>query len=239
MPHLPMPSIDEAAYAKNTKEQYEALGRFVEAFELMVDDIRGICGDCISAAVGALNPPIKPDEKSWEDWIKEENDRRLLISVPFNHQSMTAKPLFDIMRAIIAEVVNVPSSYHYNERTTYRDLLKHIEKELSSIYWKRNDLLHGTWLVGYSHQDDPDASTFVIRKYRITADGLKRVSELPKDATELLKLRDRCDDARTWIGHVGFCLWQKHQLSEFFKLDGKDWKIFVTSSSAGTTLPRK
>jgi hypothetical protein len=40
MPRLPMPPTDKKAYSKNTKEQYEALGRFVEAFELMVDEIR-------------------------------------------------------------------------------------------------------------------------------------------------------------------------------------------------------
>ena len=112
MPKLPMPPTNEEAYAKNTKEQYEALGRFVEAFELMVDEIRGICGDCVSMTVGAIKP-VKPDDKSWEEWIKEEGDRRHLISIPFHHQGMTAKPLFDIMRAIVAEIVNVPASYYY------------------------------------------------------------------------------------------------------------------------------
>ena len=36
MTQLPPPKTDEEAYARNTKEQYEALGRFVEAFEFMV-----------------------------------------------------------------------------------------------------------------------------------------------------------------------------------------------------------
>ena len=238
MPNIPMPPMDEEAYAKNTKEQYEALGRFVEAFELMVDEVRGICGDCISNAVDAIRP-VKPDDKSWEEWIKEEDDRRRLISIPFHNQAMTAKPLFDIMRATVTEIVNAPSNYHYAERAVYENVLKHIKKEFSSLCQKRNDLLHGTWLMGYVAHDDPNASEFHIRRFRITADGLKRATELPKNASELIQLRDRCDDTRTWLGYVGFCLWQKEKISNFFKLDGKDWQFFATSSGDGTTLPRK
>jgi hypothetical protein len=188
--------------------------------------------------VGAIKP-VKPDDKSWKEWIKEEGDRRHLISIPFHHQGATAKPLFDIMRAIVAEVVNVPETYYYKERALCRDILTNIEKEFGSLYWKRNDLLHGTWLMGYVSDDDPNASSFQIRRFRTTADGLKRATELPKNAPELLKLRDRCDDARNWLGHVGFCLWQKESVSNFFKFDGKDWKLFITPSSAGSTLPRK
>jgi len=39
MPRLPMPPTNNEAYKKNTKEQYEALGRFVEKFELMVNEV--------------------------------------------------------------------------------------------------------------------------------------------------------------------------------------------------------
>lgn len=37
MPRIPMPPTNAEAYKKNTKEQYEALGRFIEAFEAMVN----------------------------------------------------------------------------------------------------------------------------------------------------------------------------------------------------------
>jgi len=36
---IPMPPTNNEAYKKNTKEQYEALGRFVEKFELMVNKV--------------------------------------------------------------------------------------------------------------------------------------------------------------------------------------------------------
>jgi hypothetical protein len=43
MPPLPVPIIDAEELLKNTNEQYAALGRFVEAFELMVNEVREIC----------------------------------------------------------------------------------------------------------------------------------------------------------------------------------------------------
>jgi hypothetical protein len=220
MPRLPMPATNDDAYAKNTKEQYEALGPFIEAFELMVNEVREICIERVCSGVGS-------------------SERESLVEISFHHQAMTAKPLFDIMRAIIAEIVNIETSSYYAERTMYRDMLSHIEREYSALYWKRNDLLHGTWFVGFVGWDDPNASTFDVRKYKTTADGLKRATGLPKNAAELLQLRDRCDETRTWLGHVDFCLQEKISLTDYFKLDGKDWWLFVSPSSAGTTLPKK
>jgi hypothetical protein len=220
MPYLPIPKTNDETYAKNTKEQYEALSHFVEAFELMVNEVREICIERVCSGTGS-------------------SERMQLVEISFHHQSMTAKPLFDIMRAIIAEIVNAETSPYYVERTMFKDMLSHIEKEYSALYWKRNDLLHGTWLIGYVGYDDPDASWFDVRKYRTTADGLKRATELPKSAAELSTLTTRCDDTRTWLGHVDFCLQDKTSITEYFKREGKEWKFFPTLGSVGTTLPRK
>jgi|HubBroStandDraft_6_1064221.scaffolds.fasta_scaffold251583_1 hypothetical protein len=220
MPYLPMPKTDDEAYAKNTKEQYEALGHFVHSFEWMVNEVREICIERVCSGIGS-------------------SERQQLVEISFHHQAMTAKPLFDIMRAIIAEIVNIETSPYYAERTIFRDLLTHIEKEYSSLYWKRNDLLHGTWLIGYVGDDDPNASQFDVRKYKTTADGLKRATKLPKNAIELLDLAARCDDTRTWLGHVDFCLQEKISIADYFKIDGQEWKLFLSPTSVGTTLPQK
>ena len=45
---IPMRPEDDPDYTKNTKEQYEALGRFVEAFEAMVSEVREICIELLS-----------------------------------------------------------------------------------------------------------------------------------------------------------------------------------------------
>jgi hypothetical protein len=250
MPRIPLPPTDEAQLAKNKKEQYEALGKFVEAFELMVDEVRAICIECIHMTV--CEPKfIKPDWQDWKQFHEQERRQKTLIEIPFHSSGMTAKPLFDIMRAIIAEIANVKESSHYANRETYKELLAHIEKEYGALFWKRNELLHGTWLIGYVDEDDPNSSQFQVRKYKITADGLARISELPKNANELLTLTMRCNDTRDWLGTLGYCLADvPSSLGEFFKFVKKqttrkpkktdgEWQLFLTENSAGTTLPKK
>jgi len=233
-----MPRIDPEAYTKNTKEQYEALGRFIEAFEMMIEEIRGISVDCIRRTV-CQEKIEKPDDKSWDEWNEEILREVLILEIPFHHQGATAKPLFDTMRAIIAEIVNVKSSPYYEERGTYKALLGHIEAEFNSLSWKRNDLLHGTWRIGYVDFDDPTASTFDIRRYKLTAEGMKRAPSLPKDAGALLDLRDRCNATRDWLAHLDGCLRAKQSLSTYFRMEGREWKLFITPDSVGTTLPKK
>jgi hypothetical protein len=220
MPRLPMPPTNEEELKRNTTEQYAALGRFVEAFELMVNEVREICIERICAGIGS-------------------SERERLIEISFHNQSMTAKPLFDIMRAIIAEIVSVSTSPHYADRGTFKKVLSCIETEYSHLYNKRNELLHGTWMVGYVSSDDPGAKEFVVRKYKTTADGLA-VARMPKNSTDLLDLVTRCDDTRTWLGYIDFCLQDKISINDFFKQErGEPWKFFVSAVSAGTTLPGK
>lgn len=237
MPKLPMPDTDEDAYAKNTKEQYEALGRFVEAFEEMIEEIRGISVGCIRRFVAKVET-IKPDNLSWEEWQDDLIRKMLLVEIPFHHTGASAKPLFDTMKALIAEVVNAPRSPYYAERETYKSLVAHIEKEFGSLSWKRNDLLHGTWRVGYVGDDDPHASTFDVRRYKLTGDGVKR-APMPKNASELLKLRDRCEATRNWLAHLDWCFRSPCPLSTHFKTVGAEWKLFIRPDSVGTTLPEK
>jgi hypothetical protein len=234
MPRLP---IDDKTYAKNRKEQYEALGRFVEAFELMVNETRDLCIDNIRRAVLTITT-VKYGDKEWDAFLTEFLKRQRLLEISFHHQGMTAKPLMDILRAIVAEIINDQASLYYAERTVFKKVLAHIDEEYSALYWKRNELLHGTWFMGYPDPNDPNASRFDVRKYKTTAEGLKR-AELPKNAAELRNLASRCDDTRTWLGHVDFCLRGEGSITDFFKLDGKEWKFFPTPRSSGSTLPKR
>jgi hypothetical protein len=47
-----------SAYEKNTSAQYDALGRFVENFEMMVNDVREICIDQFAAGQAPPSIPL-------------------------------------------------------------------------------------------------------------------------------------------------------------------------------------
>jgi hypothetical protein len=78
-----MSDINEE-YQKNTKEQYEVLGRFVEAFETMVNEVRE----------DAL------------DLLERDGRHRRLIAIVLHHQVFSAKPLYDVYRATVIEIID-------------------------------------------------------------------------------------------------------------------------------------
>jgi hypothetical protein len=125
---------------QNTKAQLEALGRFVETFELMVNEVRAMCVERICHGLGSavgLDP---------------------LVELAFHYQVMTARPLYDILRAIIAQIVSRLDHFHFAGRSEIKSLLSYIGVAYSDLCDKRNKLLHGTWFIGYATGDDPSAA---------------------------------------------------------------------------------
>jgi hypothetical protein len=231
MSRFQLPPTDPMERARNIREQYEALGRFVEAFELMVDEVRGLCIDriweSVTADTGLEHEPDRPFRKG-------------LIEIAFHQQNMTAKPLWDTMRAIVADVLSQKNNPHHADRENFKSLLSYMEREYSALYNKRNELLHGTWLIGYISADDPHSEKFRIRKFKTTADGLAEATELPQDVTALTNLTKRCDYMRTWIAEIDFCMRRKRPFNDHFKREDKKWfHRILPSLSPWTTLPEK
>jgi hypothetical protein len=186
-------------YDFNRKNQYAALGRFVEAFERMVHETRESCIELI---------------------LRGGNASMNLVEIAFHHPAMTAKPLFEILRAMIAEIIKNPAASVYADRNEYTQVIKQINKEYIDLVNKRNNLLHGTWFIGYSSPDDPYSEKFRIRKFRTTGDGLEQL-ELPTDVTELDELTIRCVATGDWIALVCACLGGMFAIRDrFYKTDG-------------------
>ncbi|MBX9773660.1 MAG: hypothetical protein K2Y71_04525 [Xanthobacteraceae bacterium] len=168
-----------ALRAKNTKDQYEALGRFVEAFEAMVDKARSVSVDLLSRSAAHEN----------------------LVTIALHHPVMTATPLFEIMRAMIMEILKEDRHPLHNDRQLYAAVLRQISTEYMDLVSTRNNLLHGTWFVGHVSLAGigvDEAKEFFIRKHKPTKDGLDQL-DLPKKPEELLKLVERCQKTGTWI----------------------------------------
>lgn len=210
-----MPETNEEAYATNTKEQYEELGRFVEAFELMVNEVRETCIDLLS----------------------KDGDHRDLVRIAFHHQSLSAKPSIEIMRTIVTEVVSNPSSFHHGDKEIFVEVLGKIQGAYEHLSNMRNNLLHGTWFVGFVSEDDPNAETFYLRKYTASAGGFKEI-RLPKAAKELRRLRDNCDIVRSWIGVLLFCLQDQTKITDYFEHRDRVWML-VNLYPTPTPLPDK
>src|SRR5579859_415573 len=244
MPKLPgIPPTDERAFRKNTSEQYAALGRFVEAFELMVNEVR----ECSI------------------DLVAHNEKNRDLVSVAFHHHALSAMPLMEIFRAVGANMVGltpigitddfaseeppfIDSSdiadpddprlkFSAADRDAFKAIMKRIFAEYKDLSETRNALLHGTWFVGYGSRADPNANTFYVHKLQTTKIGLTRVEGLPKSAPELITLAERCDDTRTWIGFLESCVSALVPFKDRFVQERGDW--FLVIGGRHEPLPRK
>lgn len=217
-------NTDDAAYWRNVKEQYEVLGRFIEAFELMVSEVRNICIMLLA----------------------HDGNNGDLLAIAFHHQALTAKPLFDIMRAIISVLVAKSSHRAYPHRDFYRNLLGDLQRQYDYLVNMRNNLLHGTWFIGIGRSGlDPDHIEFHLEKYATTKDGLKML-ELPRTAKELKEFIKLCDETLAWIENIGTSLdpIMNVEIKELFAYrDGKwqlvDDRAFNTSPRAMRSMEEK
>jgi hypothetical protein len=218
MPYLRMPPTIDDAYNANTKAQYEALGRFVEAFEAMVNETRSASISILSRASAHAN----------------------LLDVVFHHSALSAKPLFEIMRALVADFLKQPSlKVAIKDRDTFFGVMADIATEYSHLANTRNSLLHGTWYVGFISYDNPNADNFILNKYKPTKGGLSKEESLPTDAFELLALTDRCRKTRNWIAFVQSCLplsYQHDIIAETFQFMNGRWHLTFKDTTS-ETLP--
>src|SRR6266481_3724405 len=212
--------MPESPYAANVKSQYEELGRFVEAFEMMVAEVREACIGLFS-----LNLVQKRE-----------------LEIVFHHRIMTAQPLFEIFRASMVERLADDDFRKRNDmddldRVSFIGVLRAIAGEYSKLINKRNSLLHGTWFVGFTSNDDPDSSEFEVIKYDVAAEGLRRAA-LPKDVASLSALRARCEEVRSWVGVLYSCFpgGGAEKIKERFCLEGETWVRLWPSRG---TLPSK
>jgi hypothetical protein len=218
--------IDPAA-REHATQQYQALGQFVEAFESMVDEVRSSCVEI-----------LRRDKD-------HEYKHQSLLEVPFFHRIMTALPLFDILQALVADLLKdvafrVAHGISDEDRAAFLGVLSRINSEYVFLASKRNNLLHGTWFIGYSGTAINE-SEFHIKRYTTSAEGLVSVRDMPKNAPELLRLAKRCEDARDWISLLVGCLPEPisrggFKIKECFRRDGKTWRCIRWPSIC--TLPR-
>lgn len=178
---------DSEPYEQNVREQYERLGRFVDSFEAMVAGVRNNC--------------IR--------FFDDGKGKARLAQIVFHHQTMTAKPLFDIFRAIIVQTItDATFAKEHNvlpaDIEAFRGILSVASKEYSSLTNLRNSLLHGTWFVGYVGED-PTSPDFDVFKYTINKEGIARV-ELPRTASELAHLSLRCEECDDLISLISECV---------------------------------
>jgi hypothetical protein len=211
-------AIDPKIRERNRAEQFEALGRFVQAFEDMVDEARVLCMDIVSDLGRGSNP--------------DQILHRTALHIIFYHQSITAKPIFELVRAMIGQMLNdeafqIRRGISPEDRFIFLEIVKHANAEYEKLTAIRNDLLHGVWSVGTPWDDESDDAEFFLYKPKSNRDGfIGKRDDLPRSATQLLQLSERCEDVSHWLDVICDCLPMRAKLkiTECFRRNGQHWE---------------
>jgi hypothetical protein len=232
-----MSDIDDE-HERDKKEQYEVLGRFVEAFEAMVDEVR-------ETAINLLE--------------RDQRHRRL-IEIVIHHQVFSAKPLYEIFRGVIVAIIDDsiwvqkakedgtihdldieslshPLTFTPKNREAFLGVMKAITTEYDSLCSTRNDLLHGTWYIGYPSGEEAPPSEFMVHKYKTTKEGLSR-AELPKNAEQLRELTIRCETTVDWLVWLHVCLIGQDHIAQRFVRKGSNW-LLIDAGGNQVALKKK
>lgn len=200
------PEPRNAKYERQTKEQFETLGRFVQAFELMVDAARN---GCLTLAA--------------------DNARHArILRVVFHYHTMTAQPLFDMWRGIVAEFARpeedaAPSREAEEDRGVATKVLAQMADEYGRLARHRNDFLHGTWFIGWAGPADQDFSRLNVFRARITKGGFA-AAEMPKDVQGMSAYINRFESMALMLQRATFVVLTRQTFSANFVFDGESWR---------------
>jgi hypothetical protein len=176
-------------YKRQTAEQFAALGAFVQAFEQMVHAVR----------IGLLQLLTRgPGPRS----VKHQR----LLNIVFHHHAMTAQPLFEIFRFVIAEIIH-DEDYGVlpQERDTLNSIFAQLASDITDMCRRRNDLVHGTWMIGAANAEQTDFSEVHVARFKGTKTGLAEV-DMPKDIEALEALTNKCIWLSNQLYAIVICL---------------------------------
>jgi len=151
-------------------EQFEALGRFVQAFEHMVN----------AARTGII-------------WMNGSGPKQQhLVRIIASHAAMTAKPLFDVFRATTNSIASAPDyNIPIEEKILVENLLRDVAGRYEKLLKMRNNLLHGTWYIGWASAAQTSFDEFRVIKHDVSAKGIS-IANNPSTIQEIHLQIDKC-----------------------------------------------
>lgn len=214
---------------EKARDQFAALGRFIQTFENIVDTLRWHSQRIL---LGEHLGVSKPEQKAMVPWFA-------ITSLIFHHEAMTARNMMDIWRSLLAEkskALGYLGLLSKDGQEVVDGVSKEIASEFGDICQQRNKIIHATWYIGKL----PDISAmpeFMARKYAAGSDGLFEREDLPKNFDELIKLGDRCSELHNKLGrfiqyyHYKYTEIEKHYN---YSRNGQKWRRwkFITPVSA-------
>jgi hypothetical protein len=201
--------------SESTRDQFAALGHFVQTFELIVSVLRDHCRYVIW---GGHHVAVTTDGTVMMA-------RWNICSLPFHHQAMTAKPLVEIWRALVIEesAALLSLSKLTKEGKSVSDgIAAEIVGSFSDVIEKRNKLVHGTWQIGLLPAN-LGLSTPMVEKYKVGALGLEK-HKMPASFDDLRNLSKEAGQILDKLGRfLQYYQYHPKHLEHVFKKVKRKW----------------
>ena len=191
-------------FKTQTDALYAGLGRFVVNFEGLVAMMR----DVIASHVGNVPAPYH---------VRHQQVARIFTA------DLTAYPLTKTFRSIL--LLRLDSYGNLEQRPQIEKLISTLCSQIDDINKERNKLLHGTWLIEYTSEDQQDFSQAEGYKTTNTAKGL-RLDQLTHDAESFSETAEKCRVLRDLVGGIGLCMLNDIDLLKNYCL--KDGQVLKT-----------
>jgi len=180
-------------YLRQTNEQFAALGRYVQEFELVCFTLRHLMTSLLL-----------------QNGLRDQ----FLPATFLNHQSITARVLLDTACSMILHLHKCDSGV----TEIVNDLRRRFEKEIET----RNDYLHGTWFIGWASDDQQDFAEMTGFKGTTSPAkgiGLKQLATSAAEMKARVEVLEEINDAfRRLLG----CLIGKFSVKKnFVKYEGR------------------
>lgn len=192
------------AYAR---EQFAALGQFVQAFEVVVANLRRDCGQITRGSKRGITMDGRSITTITQWRISE------LI---FSHNVMTAQPLLILWRALLYEATLAILDLSEEGRTIALAVATQIAGDFTKVIECRNDIIHATWQIGHPFSWE-DPTRIMVGKTAVTAKGLTAKDSLPTSAGELYVLTRSCYGINNMLGGLlQYLYWEPQNIGKVF-----------------------
>jgi hypothetical protein len=180
-------TLDEQA-----RDQFAALGLFIESFENVVSILRQECSRILRGA--QLGLPSVAGKIIVFHWN--------ICTLPFHHEAMTAKPIVDIWQALTYEQtrsLEALSALSPNGNKIVTAIVSDVANDFRDMIPTRNHLVHGTWNIGRPWPENFPKELAggalshhqIVEKYKVTKAGLEKRDDLPNSFDEIIDLAKR------------------------------------------------
>jgi hypothetical protein len=194
-----------ALYDQQTTALYAGLGRFVATFELLVDTMR-------TRLLLLWNG----------DSIYQQRLIRPVLS------ELTAYPIVGVFSATMAEAIKLYVKDEADKKLA-SNILGNISTRLQKMVEIRNEMVHGTWLIGFASEQQTDFSEAKGFKPKNTKNGVEH-RDITKTKADFDLLVDDCRMLTALVNRIVGVVQMERPVASNFVWDEKSKRVGLERS---------